>query len=133
MSEVTINAVPKRGPGRPRKQHVDAQSVPDAVSAPPPVPAAVLPEDVPPRAVTAPPPLTDEDIAMVDRKGAAKMLGKSLVTITWLEVNDPDFPAPFTLGKNNFYFLTHDLRVYVLTKAAQAKARKQEKLQGTPR
>ncbi|MBC8638300.1 hypothetical protein IAG25_15880 [Caballeronia sp. EK] len=66
---------------------------------------------------------------MVDRKGAAKLLGKSLMTIAWLESNDPDFPAPFTLGKNNFYFLTNDLRAYVLKKAAQAKALKQQKMQ----
>ncbi|MDR5757869.1 hypothetical protein [Caballeronia sp. LZ035] len=126
MNDLTINAAPKRGPGRPRKNPI----VPDEpVSVQEPAAASALPVAPPPEDLHAPAPLTDTDIEMVDRKGAAKLLGKSLMTIAWLESNDPDFPAPFTLGKNNFYFLTNDLRAYVLKKAAQAKALKQQKMQ----
>ncbi|BCQ27187.1 hypothetical protein NK8_53760 (plasmid) [Caballeronia sp. NK8] len=66
---------------------------------------------------------------MVDRKGAAKLLGKSVMTIQWLEANDPDFPAAFTLGRNNSYFLTNDLRAYILLKAEEAKELKRKRLQ----
>jgi hypothetical protein len=134
MSDVSIEAASKRGPGRPRKQRPPPDEAVNAReplqgSSVPPATSALPTDDMPPR-VSAPPPLTDTDIERVDRKGAAKLLGKSLMTIVWLETNDPDFPAPFTLGKNNFYFLTNDLRAYVLKKAALANAQKKAKMQG---
>jgi hypothetical protein len=127
MTEVAMTEAPtKRKPGRPRKQDAVQQEPPPSLPEPPPtLPAALPEEDMP-----SPRLLTDTDIEMVDRKGAAKLLGKSLMTIIWLEANDPDFPAVFALGKNNFYFLTNDLRAYVIRKAAQANAEKQRKAQG---
>ncbi|WP_250508617.1 hypothetical protein [Caballeronia sp. GACF4] len=74
------------------------------------------------------PPLTDADIERVDRRGAAKLLGKSVSVIEWLEKHDPDFPATFSLGRS-LYFLTADLRTYVIRKAAQATAEKQQRMQ----
>jgi predicted DNA-binding transcriptional regulator AlpA len=133
MSDVMSTTTTKRGPGRPRKQAVKPDE-PIVIQEPAaPVAAGLPPAAALPPVVAAPPPLTDTDIEMIDRKGAAKLLGKSPMTIAWLESNDPDFPAPFTLGKNNFYFLTNDLRAYVLKKAAQAKALKQQRMQPRPK
>ncbi len=135
MDEVLTETKTKRGPGRPRKQAVTPD---ESVSGESPAYAPAQARETEllpamPAVKQALPvlPLTDTDIDMVDRKGAAKMLGKSVMTIQWLEVNDPDFPAAFPLGKNNFYFLTNDLRAYVLKKAAQANAQKQARMQGT--
>ncbi|TCK38005.1 hypothetical protein B0G84_3308 [Paraburkholderia sp. BL8N3] len=108
----------KRRPGRPRKQDLMQSEDDDPsieIPSPPPDPTTPFPEG-----------------AYVDRKGAAKLLGRSLSTLAWLEQHDPDFPAPFTLGRNNFMYFVSDLWAFVIKKRNDALAKKQKQIRGGP-
>jgi len=92
----------KRGPGRPRK----------AASCRPLEPA---PE----------PALVDLGFLATDRRGVARITGKSISTIKRLEQSDPDWPVPFAFGghANNNYFVS-EVQQYMLKKQIDARAAK---------
>ncbi|MEX3839771.1 hypothetical protein [Paraburkholderia sp. BR10882] len=99
MSNLTTsnsNAPVKRGPGRPRKVRE---------AAPLPVPSVD---------VTTP--------LVVDRAGAARMIGRSTSHVKRLEKSDPAWPRPFAVGVWAQNYLVADIEAYVMAKADAAKS-----------
>jgi hypothetical protein len=56
-----------------------------------------------------------------DRKGAARMIGKSESTVKRLEKNDPEWPKPFAVGGYLSYLIA-DIEGYLLHKARAAQS-----------
>ncbi|SAK63305.1 hypothetical protein AWB80_02850 [Caballeronia pedi] len=131
----------KRGPGRPRRLPIVDQ--PAAVLGPPTLP----PKVTTPKATTLGPIEPDaslfpmlleesrkiqerwdreerkaanEDIETTDRAGAAQMIGASVSVVIGLEQDDPDWPAPFKVGKQNYRYLKRKVRDWLNKKAADA-------------
>lgn len=88
-----IEGIPsERGVGRPRKQRVEAVA-----------PVAFPADPVSP--------------LVTDRRGAAKMLGKSVSTVKRLEQSDPDWPRTFPVGASEHNYLIEAVRTYIMRKA----------------
>ncbi|AXF01528.1 hypothetical protein [Paraburkholderia hospita] len=99
MNEQAIESPVKRGPGRPRKVRTELVAPPQLQ--PQPQPSGVFP-------------------LVTDRRGVARMIGKSISSIKRLERNDPEWPKPFAIGGHEHNYLIADIEMYLMTKARGA-------------
>jgi hypothetical protein len=95
----------RRGPGRPRKQSVNAMQTGLA------------------SATNAKLPPVNGGIVVIVRRGAADLMCRSISAIKRLEKSDPDWPKPFAIGgQARSNYLLRDIEAYLVKKAADASA-----------
>ncbi|WP_035515026.1 hypothetical protein [Paraburkholderia nodosa] len=98
MNEQAIETPVRRGPGRPRKIRTEPVALELQRQ---PQPSGVVP-------------------LVTDRRGVARMIGKSISSIKRLERNDPEWPKPFAIGGHEHNYLIADIEMYLTIKARGA-------------